>query len=938
MEESRIEAHRATGCDALQTKWWALNGTRPALRVACPIAKDDVLKVIAVGAAALLLVVQPARATAQARLIVDGQSSDVSATNLSQLLSGRFAGVEVAPGGGTGMGSRVRIRGQSSLLLGNDPLLVVDGTRLTPTTNTATTQVPSRFDDIDIGDIATIEIIKGPAGSLRYGTGAANGVVVITTRQGLRGRPKLEVHTENGVVGDPTAYPDLYLLWGKRGANTTSGPCTLSPVSTGTCVVDSLSRGSVLKTDSLTPIDVGIRSRYGARVSGGSKRVQYSFSGSAERETGVYRMPARDQRALENERAASAIPDVQVRPNALAKNNVQAKLSLHPNSKLDINLSGLYLGGNTRFVPNDGRADGLLYNATGGTWRLDRRDPTSKPLVGYAAYRAGDVMSESNSRDIHRLTNNASANLRPVRWLDLHGAFGTDDVTERDKFLIMRDQGPPLATREGFVKEGGVFLYARTADASATAQRALASWLTTTTTIGAQWLGGHDSSNVRTGSGLAVGATSAGSANQQSTSFGTADSRSSAYYAEEVLGIHNTLFVTGGVRHDIATINAFQWTTDYPSAGVSWLALSSQNRAMGGTLDTVRLRANYGTSGVLPQTSAGIPNVLAGGTITNSVGTVVAAPSRPEYSAEAEGGVDMAAFRNASRIGVTYYQKTTREGWYAQPLASPIGSPAAGLYSGLRVQNTGVELTLSQRLVTTRSFSASIDVLASGNRNRILSFPPTLAPVFTGDRSTQTTLPGYPLFGLWSRSYTYNDANADGLLTLSELTISDAAQYIGPSVPTRELVLAPSVSFFNRALRVTAQIDSKSGYYKFNNTLRHQCANAASCRGLNDRTADLATQAAALAAVQGTFSGVIEDASFTRFRELTVGYRLPSRWMKSLGAREGSVVATGRNLGVRTKYTGTDPETTSSTTDARGDEFFSAPPVRYWLLRLNLVF
>src|SRR4029078_3812840 len=109
--------------------------------------------------------------------------------------------------------------------------------------------------------------------------------------------------------------------------------------------------------------------------------------------------------------------------------------------------------------------------------------------------------------------------------------------------------------------------------------------------------------------------------------------------------------------------------------------------------------------------------------------------------------------------------------------------------------------------------------------------------IYTGNRNTQQNQPGYPLFGLWSRTYTYADKNSDGILAIGEMTFSDSVQFIGPSYPTRELSFSPSLALFNPALRFSAQLDSKWGYKKFNNTLRHRCQGGASCRGLYDKTA-----------------------------------------------------------------------------------------------------
>src|ERR1700693_23434 len=145
-----------------------------------------------------------------------------AAQNVSQLLTGKVAGVDVQQAGGTvGSGSRIRIRGASSLSLTNEPLIVVDGIRYNNNVaNSGTTgsttigvggQVPSRFNDINPEDVETFEVLKGPAAAAQYGTAAANGVIQITTKRGRSGSPAWTTYVEGGNIKDVTNYPANYL-------------------------------------------------------------------------------------------------------------------------------------------------------------------------------------------------------------------------------------------------------------------------------------------------------------------------------------------------------------------------------------------------------------------------------------------------------------------------------------------------------------------------------------------------------------------------------------------------------------------------------------------------------------------------------------------------------------------------------------------------------
>jgi TonB-dependent SusC/RagA subfamily outer membrane receptor len=120
--------------------------------------------------------------------------------------------VQVLPGNMTAGGSRVRIRGTSSLSLSNDPIYIIDGVRLTSGGGTAAGNVgggigvggtaPNRVNDINPDEIENIEVVKGPSAATLYGTDAANGVVVITTKRGRAGAPRWLAYAESGVIQD----------------------------------------------------------------------------------------------------------------------------------------------------------------------------------------------------------------------------------------------------------------------------------------------------------------------------------------------------------------------------------------------------------------------------------------------------------------------------------------------------------------------------------------------------------------------------------------------------------------------------------------------------------------------------------------------------------------------------------------------------------------
>ena len=229
--------------------------------------------------------------------------------NIADVLESRAPGVVVSTGGQqTGSGARIRIRGQSSLALSNDPIYVIDGVRMTSNSNSSAFgtggSIPSRVGDLNPEEIENIEIVKGPSAATLYGTDAANGVIVITTKKGRAGAPKWTVYGEGGALSDRNTYPTAYSLAGHSPGSTAYRDCVLSQIASGNCVADSVRSLNLFNVDSLTPVGLGNRHQLGAQVSGGTDVVRYFLSGENEQEVGTLKLPDFERRSVQPHESA----------------------------------------------------------------------------------------------------------------------------------------------------------------------------------------------------------------------------------------------------------------------------------------------------------------------------------------------------------------------------------------------------------------------------------------------------------------------------------------------------------------------------------------------------------------------------------------------------------------------------------------------------------
>ena len=123
-----------------------------------------------------------------------------------QLIAGKVAGVQITPNGGApGSGSRIRIRGGASLNASNDPLIVIDGV---PVDNGGIAGATNPLNLINPNDIETFTILKDPSAAAIYGSRASNGVILITTKKGKKGKVRLNFNAQ-GFVQTPANKVDV---------------------------------------------------------------------------------------------------------------------------------------------------------------------------------------------------------------------------------------------------------------------------------------------------------------------------------------------------------------------------------------------------------------------------------------------------------------------------------------------------------------------------------------------------------------------------------------------------------------------------------------------------------------------------------------------------------------------------------------------------------
>ena len=860
--------------------------------------------------------------------------------SVGDLLNARTPGVQVLQGNMTGAGSRVRIRGTSSLSLSNEPIYVIDGIRMESSTNSTSIGVggttPSRVSDLNPEEIESIEVLRGPSAATLYGTDAANGVVIITTKRGREGAPQWTAYTEQGLVYDNHDWPTSYFGYGTTSTGTATGNCYNYLLASGACASrDSVRQVNPATNDSLTPLSTGNRQQYGLQVRGGSESIRYFVSGEWENETGLLEIPSAGLARLRTD-GIDVLSEWE-RPNAVRRASARANLDVTLSDNADLTASANYIALNQRFPQSDNNI-----NAWGPTLFGANRN-------GYGFFDPADSFQETVTQNVDRFIGQVGGNFRPASWLALRSNFGLDLALRKDDDICRFEQCAPFGqNRLGFKEENRTNFYQYTADVGATGTFQLTESINSQTRVGAQFFRNLNDRNEASAEQLPPGATQVSAGAIKDAGEETADSRTLGAYIEEALSFNDRLFVTAAVRTDrnSAFGQNFQ-AVYYPKLSVSWVLSEEPFFSTPTWVNQFRVRSAYGSAGRQPN-----PNDAAAffTTVTSRLdeseapGVVFSAlgnPNlKPERSTEFEAGVDGTFWDNRVNAEFTYYTKDARDALISRVLPPSIGTGATTRFENLgQVTNSGIEYLVGVQAIRSDAFSWDFTINGSRNSNELVDLggvPPVIG-------TTVRTVEGYPLNGYWERPFTYNDANGDNLIAATEIDVADSAVFLGYSQPRTEIAVTNGFDFLNRQFRLQALVDYKGGHLLYNNTERFRCVDAANCAGLSLENAPLDEQARAVAARVGenglrTLSGYIEDASFIRFRELSLTYNAPESFATRLfRGRSFQATIAARNLGFITDYTGLDPESNYGQGDLPTD-FLTQPPPSYVTLRINVGF
>jgi TonB-dependent starch-binding outer membrane protein SusC len=885
--------------------------------------------------------------------------------NANQMLQGRVAGVHMTTNNGEpGAGTQIRIRGGTSISASNDPLYVVDGVPLQNENAVAGAAINgvnaalgrSPINTINPNDIESITVLKDAAATAIYGSRGANGVILIQTKRGGRGVSQVEYDT---YVAAAAPARRLNFLTGNQYRSFVQQQ--VSEGNLDQAQLDALGSANTDWEDEL--MQTGIATNHNLSFSGGSTTTQYRASLNYFDQQGVVKSNGltRYQGRLNGQHQALSgklnlglnLTASRVMNDFLANENgggfsggVFTNMAIY-NPTQPVRVTDASTG-ETRFfevglgaqgirnpvalveqIEDEAPENRILGNLTGSISLLPSLTAQTTLGVDYSSSVRRTYIPRSNpiGAEFNGVARQAERSLQTLNFQQL--LTFTPQISDRQEFEVVGgyeyskfDNGGFEAIMQGFITDAF-------------------SW-----------------NNL--GAGTQAGSPVPISYRQES--------QLASFFGRANYGFLGRYFLTGVVRYDGSSrlAEGNQWSV-FPALSASWRISEEEfmsDQPFG--LSQLALRAGWGKQGnqavrpyatqLLLRADNGARYPFGSTVTTGLVAAQVANPNlKWETSTQLNLGLDY-GFANDRFTGLLdLYQKETDD----LLLDVTVPQPAVvntRLENIGKIRNRGLEATLDARLIERATRTVNAGLIFALERNEVVEIGGDREFIITGNvngqgqsgRFSQRIIPGQPLGTFWGPQFVRVDAATGKQYFRCARTAADCVngETTGP-VGDDEAIIGDANPDFSLGFRTNAtwnKFDAswlwrgEFGRDVFNNTALVYSTKGNSKQGRN--FLESAIDDGIGINEPAIFSSLwIEDGSFVRLQNVTVGYTfdLPSR-LGSFG-RATRVYLSGDNLLLFTGYDGYDPEVhTALGLASRGIDYLTYPRARTFTLGARVQF
>jgi TonB-linked SusC/RagA family outer membrane protein len=911
--------------------------------------------------------------------------------DLGRVLSGKAPGVNILNTSGlSGSGTNIQIRGVNTITGNSQPLFVIDGVPFNSGTNNQGSfvygnQNTSRFYDIDPNNIENVSVLKGLAATTLYGEQGANGVILITTKNGSgkRGKEKQSVTVSQSYFVNEVAnlpeYNDLYgggfdlsvglTFFSNWGAKFTSPP---------TLVNHPYSRAAL---NSAFPQFIGAQYEYkfynsvprffrkgsvsntSVNFQGGKGDVNYSMNYSYLDDKGF------------------------VIGNGAIRNSFGFGGSAKLNNKLSINTTVNFVLNNVKSPPTS-TSFGSRATVT-SVFGDVLYTPTAVDLIGLAW---------ENPLDHSHVYYRSSNDIQNPRWT-LYNSFTKNNTTRffgQASLVYQLMKNLSLTYRLGMDSYTEEQLYAQNKGGYSYATGILR----TTTGVNRIWdhsILANFKYNINSDFDLTIDA--GGNSRELSykqngalsrdqlvygllnhSNFATHDIVSEAgnaldYKEREqtiALFMQNTLDFRGYAYLTLAGRNSWTSTLEdknrsifYPSVSLSFIPTSAfaslkQNK----WINYLKTRIGYATSANFPSPyntrnslSIGTRNFLDRNGIpinTNSIPNSLANPDlKPELASEVELGIEGKLINNRLNFDFAYYNRTTKDQILNRPLDPSTGYTSQTINAG-KVANKGIELNLGYAFLRNKKWNLSQQVIFAKNKSLVSDLPKDLTEIVYAGYTTlgNVATNGQPLGVIKGYAVTRDAKTGERVVgATGDYVVNNTTSIIGD--PTPDFKMTGITEFSYKFISFRMQWEYTKGGDMYSATSSVLLGRGVTQDTRFDRAApyilpgvkaDGTKNDIQISATQAYFNNTVAgggggdeagiyDATSYRLREASLSFQLPEKYLKKTPFGGISLTVSGSNLWYLApnfpKYVHFDPETNGlGVSSGKGLEFITGPSSR----------
>lgn len=918
-------------------------------------------------------------------------------------LQGKVAGVSISTASGApGASTKVILRGYTSLGSSNSPLYVIDGIPInnesTPVdaqsisggTDSRAVDFGNRANDINPNDIATMTILKGAAATALYGSRAANGIIMITTKSGAL-KQKMKVEVSSGLtLSEPLRIVQMQNEFGTgwngiddKTQNGSWGPKFDGKLRVWGNVVDNSQQVKpyvALKDNVKDFFETGKTFDNNIAISGGTDKATYYLSYNNTNDNGI--IPGnRDE----------------------YKRNAFTLKGSTKGERLTSTAFVNYINKKGRAVTTgQGGADGAtmwenLLQIPRDLSIVDMKDYNNKFnnidnfFTPYASNPYFALNENSNDYNEDRIIGNLNLNYKFNDWLSAEYRLGGDVLnSQRQDWVAIAIPSPTSPNKgvqavTGSDEELAYFSREITNDFLITTNNHFTEDFAVNSAWGynvneryhkqeyarVQTLNIPDFYNL---------------SNSSKTPYTSTDiykKRLFGVYGQVDMSYKDFIFLSVAARNDwSSTLPKDNNSFFYPEVNLGFVFSDILPDALKNIVSYGKLRGSWGKTGndapayslypVYPQTQIqldyGYLNFPLSGINGFSVGNQIGNKKlTPEISSEWEAGAEMKFFNNRIGVDFTYYDKTTNHQIYAVPLPTSSGYSTQVMNFG-KIQNKGIELLVSVIPVKTTSFQWDLSVNFSNNRNKVLELVEGLDKIrFTHVYDVDfVAIKGQPM-GVFQGPIPLTDGNGHVVVDSKGFPLSATDKGIYGNAEAKYLMgITNQLKYKNFGLSCTFDIRQGGLIYSGTAELSNFVGNATQTT-YNDRQPFVVPNSVVADGnghyVENTTSidmskttdyyyhtsnltierNLVLDRSYVKLREVVLTYDLPQTLLKKLPAIKGLTLGVvGKNLLLWTPKSNNfiDPETSTFGNDLTGDfgEFRGLPSVRSYGANLRVTF